>query len=115
MVSKREFWFRHIEAWRKGRMGQSEYARTHDLSIKSFGYYRRRYFREQQQAAPQPANTSLLPVTVIPEPVTEDTPDESAITTPGITLTSPGGFRIELSTGFNQKALKQILKMLEGA
>ena len=94
-------------------MAQSEYARKHDLPIKSFGYYRRRYFRELEQATSQPTNTSLLPVTVISEPVTEDKPGTSTMTMPGITLTSPVGFRIEQSTGFDQKVLKQVLTMLE--
>ena len=41
MSSKRQFCFQHIEAWRKSQMAQAEYARQHNLSIKSFGYYRR--------------------------------------------------------------------------
>ncbi len=114
MASKREFWFRHIEAWRKGLMAQSEYARQHDLSIKSFGYYRRRYFPELEQTASQHAPASLLPATVIPEQVTNDRPRTSTAA-PAITLTSPGSFLIELATGFDPKVLKQALKMLEVA
>ena len=60
MASKREFWFQHVEAWRKGRMAQSEYARKHNLSIKSFGYYRRRYFQEKEQTTGQLGSPIIL-------------------------------------------------------
>ncbi len=113
MSSKREFWFRHIETWRKSRLAQSQYARKHNLSIKSFGYYRRRYFKEL--ATSQNVTTNLLPVTVIPEAVTAATSAASEVANPGITLTSPGGFRIALASGFDPQTLQQILKMLEVA
>ncbi len=115
MSSKREFWFRHIETWRKSRLAQSEYARKHNLSIKSFGYYRRRYFKEQELATSQNVTTNLLHVTVIPKAVTADKSAVPDVATPGITLTSPGGFRIALALGFDPQTLQQILKMLEVA
>ncbi len=115
MSSKREFWFRHIEAWRKGRLAQSEYARKHNLSIKSFGYYRRRYFKEQELTASQTVKTNLLPVTVIPEAVTAAKSTVPDVANSGITLISPGGFRIALAAGFDPQTLQQVLKMLEAA
>ena len=100
MSSKRQFWFQHIEAWRKSQMTQTEYARQHNLSIKSFGYYRRRYFREQQ-AQTEATRPTLLPVSV----VTDEAVKPGEPSAPGITLTSPGGCRIELATGFDPVAL----------
>ena len=109
MSSKRQFWFQHIEAWRKSQMAQAEYARQHNLSIKSSGYYRRRYFREQQ-AQTEATRPTLLPVSVVTDEAVK--PEPSA---PGITLTSPGGCRIELAAGFDPAALKQVLNILEVA
>lgn len=113
MSSKRELWFRHIEAWRTSGLAQSEYARKHGLSIKSFNYYRRRYFLGPAQDKASASKASLLPVTVIPETITTTAPDKPKTTNPGITLISPQGFRIELAADFDQKALRQVLKMLE--
>ncbi|MTI12842.1 IS66 family insertion sequence element accessory protein TnpA [Sansalvadorimonas verongulae] len=115
MSSKRDFWFRHIEAWHKSRLAQVEYARKHDLSIKSFGYYRRRYFQELENPSPQPSKTNLLPVTILPEEKREAGATTTETNNPGITVTSPGGFRIELTAGFDPQALKQVLKILEVA
>ncbi len=114
MSSKREFWFRHIETWRKGRLAQSEYARKHNLSIKSFGYYRRRYFKEQELATSQTVKTNLLPVTVIPEAVTATEPAVPGVANSGITLISPRGFSVALASGFDPQT-QQVLKMLEAA
>ena len=53
----------------------------------------------------------LLPVSVVPEEQIES-PVQTA---PAITLTSPGGFRIELASGFDPQALQAILRILEAA
>lgn len=110
MPNKRQFWIEHIKAWSKSNMAQAEYARQHNLSIKSFGYYRRRYFHGEQQVQPETTRTTLLPVTVVADGQTKPEAPE-----PGITLQSPGGFRIELATGFDPVALQQVLKALEVA
>ena len=110
MPSKREFWIEHIKAWSKSDMAQAEYARQHSLSIKSFGYYRRRYFHEEQQTQPETIKATLLPVNVV-----ADEQVKPSVSDPGITLQSPGGFRIELATGFDPVALQQVLKALEVA
>ena len=110
MSSKREFWIKHIKAWSKSDMAQAEYARQHNLSIKSFGYYRRRYFHEEQKTQPEAIAATLLPVTVVADEQARPTVPE-----PGITLQSPGGFRIELAAGFDPVALQQVLKALEAS
>ncbi len=110
MSTKRQFWFQHIEAWQQSQLSQSEYARQHGLSIKSFSYYRRRFVQEHQQSQQEPS-VPLLPVSVVPEePV-----GSPAQTVPGITLSSPGGFRIELAPGFDSQALQAVLQLLEAA
>lgn len=110
MPSKRQFWIEHIKAWSNSDMTQAEYARQHNLPIRSFGYYRRRYFHGKQQAQAETTRTTLLPVTVV-----ADEPTKPAMTEPGITLQSPCGFRIELAAGFDPVALQQVLKALEVA
>ena len=48
MTSKRPFWFQHIEAWQQSELSQAEYARQHELSISTFGYYRHCYLKEHR-------------------------------------------------------------------
>ena len=106
MSNKREFWFNHIEAWRKSKMAQTEYARLHNLSIKSFGYFRRRYFHDQK------TQTESKPPTLLPVSLVSDDDIKPASSFPGITLTCPGGYRVELASGFEPAALKQVLNIL---
>jgi len=105
MSDKREFWFHHIKLWQASGLSQAEYARQNKLAIRKLNYYKRCFLAEQAPVKPVP----LVPVTVT-EPTSVPAPS-----LPGITLTSPGGFRIELDAGFDPKALQQVLKVLEAA
>ena len=105
-----DFWKHHVRAWNKSGLSQAEYARNHQLSVKTFGYHKRRYAEKTVQHAhdsiePKP----LIPVSVAQEPAPE------YLSETGITLISPGGFRVELTSGFNAEALKQVLSLLEVA
>ena len=109
MSAKRDFWFQHINAWQVSDLSQAEYVRQHNLSPKSFGYYRRRYFQSRPAEMDESKNTSLLPVQLEDEsePLSED---------PGsILLTTPDGYRIELSPEFNANTLQRVIRVLEAA
>ena len=110
MSSKRRFWLQHIEAWRTTDLSQTEYARQHQLSIKSFSYFRRRYAREPQPPQPETVKAALLPVHIAPEVTAKSEPSDT-----GISLTCPRGFRIELTTGFDPLVLRQVLNILEAS
>ncbi len=103
------FWQQHIEAWRSSGLTQAEYARQHQLVVKRFSYHKRRYFSESGAKPTASSSTAAL----VPVTVTEDLPAPAPEpVAPGITLTSPGGFRIELAAGFDHQALKQVLNVL---
>ena len=108
-----DFWKHHILAWKKSGLSQAEYARKHNISVKTFGYHKRRHFsRDVIQSAPD--SKLLIPVSIAEEPASKvPVPEKTAET--GITLISPGGLRMELSTGFDTSALKQVLNILEVA
>ncbi|MFK0572884.1 IS66 family insertion sequence element accessory protein TnpA [Endozoicomonas sp.] len=89
MSSKRMFWFQHIEAWHTSDLSQAEYARQHQLSIKSFGYYRRRYVGEHEQPQSNTVKATLLSVHI--EPEVSSKPQPSAT---GISLTYPEVFAL---------------------
>ena len=110
MSNKRQFWFQHVEQWEQSGLSQAEYARHQGLSVTTFGYYRRCYIH--QKTEPETPSASLLPVNVV-----VDEPAQQLLQTSstGITLTSPGGFRIELSSDFDSVALQKVLEILEAA
>ena len=43
MTSKQQKFINHIKKWQDSGLTQSVYCRRHNLDIKQFGYYRRRY------------------------------------------------------------------------
>ena len=104
-LEKYQFWLNHIEAWSRSELSQAEYTRQHALSIKSFAYYKRRYGTEPEP----PPRPQLVPV-VMPE---ENSADSILPPGSGITLTSPGGFRLELPTDFDESCLRRILQVVQ--
>ncbi len=58
LKKKRKLWQAHIKAWSESGMTQAEYCRQNGLSIKSFGYWKRKHKRETTEVTfyPVPAN-----------------------------------------------------------
>lgn len=95
---KRIFWKRHIKEW--GRIGitQTEYCRQHELSTKSFTYWKRRL--------KQKSSISFVPVKVKPEPqIMLDNSSEFVL--------HKDGYRIEIKEGFNPAALGEVLRTIK--
>lgn len=40
--SKKQYWQKHVASWRESKLSQVEYCRINDLSIKNFGYWKRK-------------------------------------------------------------------------
>ncbi len=100
MKNKQRFWKKHIAAWENSGVSQAEYCREHGLSVKTFGYHKRRTV------------ASAKPQKVIPVPKTAIRTEEKARACKPISLCSPGGFRIEIEPGFCQLTLKQLLEVV---
>ncbi|MCW7553872.1 hypothetical protein NX722_14815 [Endozoicomonas gorgoniicola] len=81
-----DFWKHLIRAWNKSGLSQSEYARRHELPVKTFGYHKRRLDNQRiiQSALYSKEPKPLIPVSVAQEPEPQKTPET------GITLVSPG-------------------------
>ena len=100
---KRQYWLNHIEAWQDSDLSQIEYARRHNLSVKTFQYHKRQ--QSLLTSASKPAQ-AVVPVVVEP-------PTVSAVpTTSGITLSTPKGVRVELEPDFDAVCLKRLLEVL---
>jgi hypothetical protein len=100
---KRKFWEGHVEKWRRSGITQAEYCRRHNLSRKSFTYWKGR----MKGAA---KSVSFVPVKVV------DVPEKAvawgdAGSSSGIVLYKDG-YRIEVMEGFNVEVLGQVLRIL---
>lgn len=100
-AQKQQHWQNHIEAWHTSGLSQAEYVRRNGLSIKSFAYYKRRL-----HSTPKPQQT-LVPVTV-------DIDDARQVQTleSGISLTTPRGFTVALTSDFDAACLQRVLQVL---
>jgi transposase len=49
---KTNFWREHVAKWRTSGLSQAEYCRQNCVSIKSLGYWKRRFERNQQPPSP---------------------------------------------------------------
>ena len=79
MFSKRKFRLEHIEAWRTTDLSQAEYVRQHQLSIKSFSYFRHRCAHEHQSSQPGTVRAALLPVHIEPEVAAKSEPSDAGM------------------------------------
>lgn len=61
MGCKADFWQRHMEAWGRSGLTQARYCREHELSLASFGYWRRRLRTSPQT---KPNGSALVPIVV---------------------------------------------------
>jgi hypothetical protein len=49
---KTDFWREHVAKWRASDLSQAEYCRQAGVSIKSMGYWKRRFERDRQPSSP---------------------------------------------------------------
>lgn len=90
---KQRFWQTHIRAWQDSGLSQVAYCQANQLSVSSFGYWRR---RGRASASSPPA---VIPVV-----------RESAVG--GMQLRSPGGWQIVLPPSLGVDVLRAVLAAL---
>lgn len=92
---KRRRWKAHIESWQNSGLSQSAYCREHGLKLHQFIYWRKRVQHKDGDIAFVPLRFSQnLPVVVNPS---------------RIHLTTPNGYKLELSGTIDQIAVRQLL------
>jgi len=92
---KAKFWEDHIQAWQKTDLSQSEYCRKNRLVPHRFWYWRKRI--EQPSAKG---------ITFVPLPIS---PNRTGQTAPVTSITTPNGYRIEFTDGFNPAVVRQLM------
>lgn len=97
--SKREFWSRHIEAWKSSGGTQADYCRKNDLNKHTFLYWKSKL--QQDGIAPL-----LLPVSIQQER------KESGRFNSGVSFLVQD-YKIQLDVGFNCDTLMKLIDTLE--
>ncbi len=92
---KRSRWKKHVRDWRKGGMTQAAYCRMHNLSAKSFYYWRKKY----SDISPP----TLVPVNFKIHPKRLSNP---------LSLNIGSRYKIEIHQGFDSETLQQVLSVL---
>ena len=88
-------WHNHIRAWEEGDLSQAEFCRIHNLPIKSFYYWKKKYEKP--------------PVSFIPINLKPDIFKQPAT----ICLVVDNRYRLEIPNGFEPETLIKLLQILK--
>jgi hypothetical protein len=94
------YWLQQIEAWQSSGQTQQAYCKTNALSYHRFGYWRRK-FRQQSQEAQSQKGSGFVPVT-------HSATSHSA----GLSLAFPSGLVLRGIVGDNLPIVYQLLSRL---
>ncbi|MBT8489536.1 MAG: hypothetical protein KJN62_00655 [Deltaproteobacteria bacterium] len=86
-------WKAHIKDWREGSLTQAAYCRLHNLPVKSFYYWKKKFDS---------------PVTIVPVKIKH----EIFKTSTPLVLTIDSRYRIDVDNGFNHRTLEQIIQVI---
>ncbi len=93
------YWRKQVEKWRESDLGQAEYSRLAGVSVKSFGYWKRRFDREELAKSPSPVIVAVKPFL----PAVELKP---------LMLHAKNGFRLEIHNETCSAILEKTIQIL---
>ncbi|MHB8483354.1 MAG: IS66 family insertion sequence element accessory protein TnpA [Nitrospiria bacterium] len=100
LAGKNKFWQAHVKGWEQSGISQAEYCRSKGLSLRCFGYWKKKYFRKPPMAfVPVAVKTSPFPV---------------GLSASSLKLLTRTGFGIEIGDGFKPETLRRLLDTLAG-
>lgn len=101
VTERHKFWQPHIEAWEHSGITQSDYCRNNRLSIKVFGYWKRKLCSKRRGAV------SFVPVSIKRQyPAHGDT-------SASLRLVIGNGYGIDIGDGFNPDTLRRLINTLD--
>ena len=100
MGHNREFWSKHVEAWRASGLTQAEYCRRHKIAKGSLGYWSST-LKGQRRPASELVQVGTTEV-------------QEAKRSPAIELAVGGRYLLRLWAGTDRDHLRQVLSVLEG-
>jgi hypothetical protein len=98
---RRRFWEQHLREWKSSGVTQAEYCRRHQLSTKTFLYWKRK------------GGATKVPVCLVEVPVSRQSPVSLPPCPSVLRLVVSSRYRIELDRDFDTRALDQLLGLLE--
>lgn len=100
---REQYWRSHLESWALSGLSQAEYCRQNDLNIARFGYWKRRFSKD---------NLPVEFVQISAEPVksTRSFQDNGI---PSLRITMGSEFAIEVSDNFSPATLEKVLLTLK--
>jgi len=98
---RRRFWQQHLQNWKSSGLSQAKYCRQHELSLKSFVYWKRK---------DKGLSTAVCLVEV---PVQRQSKVSYPPYSSSLSLVVGSHYRIELDRGFDTQVLDQLLGFLE--
>ena len=94
------YWLQQIEAWSSSGQTQQAYCKANGLSYHRFGYWRRKFLQQSQEAQSQKGSGFV--------PVTHSAASQSA----GLSLALPSGLVLRGIAGDNLPIVYQLLSRL---
>ncbi len=114
-------WKQHLETWQGSGLSQAEFCRQYRLSVKSFGYWKRRFAQEAASVDASPTIVALPLERFMPTDPTSAPQAASAQRsaagppshTTSLFLATRNGFRIEIPEDFHPPLLAKLIVTLE--
>ena len=96
---KHKYWETHVTAWEQSGINQSEYCRSQGLSVKIFGYWKRKLKDKE-------SDLTFVPVSIKPAQNIANKPIAC------LRLIIGSDYSVEISDGFNTDTLRRLLNTL---
>jgi len=92
---KPSYWQSQVSSWRRSGLSQAQFCRDHNLKVRDFGYWKRKFSRSSNAV-------SFVPLRV-----------QSSLSAPSpLGLVLDSGLRVEVREGFSPGALKDLIHTL---
>ena len=102
----RSFWKQHVQTWEESGITQAAYCKAHELQIKRFGYWKRKFIGTESQSSQSSHFVQIKPV--VPSQLIETMGSKTTLS-----IQLPNQFRIEGVTQHNLSLIKQLAEVLQ--
>jgi len=104
-VNKKEkFWIPHIKKWKTSGLSQNKYCKKNNLTLRRFSYWKSKIDKKSAK----PIELVQVETTLVKHPAIPALDQASGL----LKLKIKGIFEIEISDGFSQKTLGEVITVL---
>ena len=118
-ISKREVWRAYIDDWRASGLSQREWCRKNNQSVKKFGYWVRKFRREEasyqvlEERKENSSRNECYEISFPKEALTKDMPPDEQ-TRPGLAIQFKD-YRLYINNGISENTLRIVMEVLADA